>query len=283
MKCFFNRMSAVVDVQRKGLFGFMKRIKAFVKNSYNYRYLLFQLITRNIKLKYRKSYLGIMWSLIEPLLNMIVLSFVFSSLLGKGDKYFPIYVLSGRLLYSFFSTGTKAAMRSIRSNSSIIKKVYVPKYMYPLASCTSSFIISMISLLDLILVILVMGMKVNGYILLGIVPILILFLLTYGVGMILTTINVYFRDVEYIWDVLLTLIMYTCAIFYKIDSYVGTTKYVVFRLNPLYGLIKCFRDCIYGNPMEMYWLVYAAGFSVVCCLVGLWIFHKKQDSFILHI
>ena len=95
--------------------------------------------------------------------------------------------------------------------------------------------------------------------------------------------NVFFRDVEYIWDVVLMLIMYTCAIFYKTDAFVGTDKYWMFRLNPLYALIKCFRDCIYGVPMEFSWLLYAAVFSIVCCLIGLLIFKKKQDKFVFYL
>lgn len=254
-----------------------------LKNSYQYRYLLVQLVKRSINLKYRKSYLGVLWSLIEPLLTMAVLSFIFGTLLGRGDKYFPVYVLSGRLLYSFFSAGTRGTMKSIRSNAAIIKKVYVPKYMYPLASCASAYIIFLISLVDLFLVIFALGMEITPYLLLAVVPILILFLLTYGVGMILTSINVFFRDVEYLWDVVTMLIMYTCAIFYKIDSFVGTGKYIIFKLNPLYGLIKSFRECIYGQPMDPKWLLYALGFSVVCCVVGLWLFRKKQDQFIHYI
>jgi len=261
----------------------MKQVKISIKNGYKYRYLLEQLIAKNIKLKYRKSYLGVVWSLLEPLMNMIVLSFIFGTLLGRGDKYFPVYVLSGRLLYSFFSTGTKTMMRSIRVHAGIIKKVYVPKYMYPLASCTSSYIIFLISLVDLFLVVFFLKMEITWYLLLSVVPIVILYLLTYGVGMILATMATFFRDMEYIWDVAMTLIMYTCAIFYKVDSFVGTNKYLVFRINPLYGLIKCFRDCIYGRPMELDWLLYALGVSVAVCVVGMVLFKKKQDDFIHHI
>lgn len=261
----------------------MKRIRSMFKNSYNYRFLLEQLITRSIKLKYRKSYLGVLWSLVEPLMTMAVLTFIFGTLLGRGDKYYPVYVLSGRLLYSFFSTGTRATMKSIRSNSAMIKKVYVPKYMYPLAACCSSYIIFLISLIDLFFVVFVLGMEITPYLLLSVVPILILFLLTYGVGMILSTVNTFFRDVEYIWDVGMTLIMYTCAIFYNVDSFKGTPKYLIFKINPLYGLIKCFRECIYGQPMELDWLLYAIGCSIAACVLGMWLFKKKQDEFIHHI
>jgi ABC-2 type transport system permease protein len=261
----------------------MSKIKAALKNFHNYRFLLTQLITRNIKLKYRRSYLGVLWSLVEPILTMLVLSVVFGSLLGRGDKYFPVYVLSGRLLYSFFSTGTKQAMKSLRANSSMIKKVYVPKYLYPLSTCLSSYIISLISLLDLFIVILFMGMKITPYMLLAPVPIIILFLLTYGASMILSSINVYFRDVEYMWDVFTMLILYTCAIFYKVESFAGSLQQQVFQINPLYCLIKCFRDCIYGNPMDMGLLLYALVFALGSCLVGTWIFRKKQDEFVLHL
>ena len=159
----------------------MNRLNPILKNLNQYKFLFVQLVTRSIKLKYRRSYLGVLWSLLEPLMTMIVLSFVFGNLLGRGDKFFPIYVLSGRLLYSFFSSGTKIVMKSIRSNSAMIKKVYVPKYMYPLSACVSSYIISLISLIDLGLVILVKRLPLTPYFLLSFLPILVLFFLAMNI------------------------------------------------------------------------------------------------------
>ena len=109
-------------------------MKQYIKNFLKYRHLLHELVKKDIKLKYRRSYLGILWTLIEPLLTMIVLSTVFGSLYGRTDKTFPVYVLTGRLLYAYFANSTKVCMRSIRSHSGMIKKVYVPKYIYPLSS-----------------------------------------------------------------------------------------------------------------------------------------------------
>ena len=103
-----------------------------MKNFIRYRFLLGELVKKGIKLKYRRSYLGILWSLLEPLLTTCVLTIVFGTLFGNNDPTFPVYILSGRLLYSFFSQGTTGALKSIRSNASMIKKVYVPKYLYPL-------------------------------------------------------------------------------------------------------------------------------------------------------
>ena len=135
----------------------MDTMSQVLKNFNRYRYLLGELAKKNIKLKYRRSYLGILWTLIEPLLTMIVLSVVFGNLLGRTaqDKAFagvpfPVYVLTGRLLYSFFSSSTNSAMKSIRANSAMIKKVYVPKYMYPLSGILSNFVIFLISLVVLV-------------------------------------------------------------------------------------------------------------------------------------
>ena len=114
-------------------------MKERVKNFFRYRYLLWELVKKGIKLKYRRSYLGILWSLLEPLLTMIVLTVIFGTLLGNNEKTFAVYVLSGRLLYSFFSQATTTALRSVRGNSAMIKKVYVPKYLYPDAAAAVFF------------------------------------------------------------------------------------------------------------------------------------------------
>ena len=102
----------------------------YLKTFWSRRYLLAELVKKGIKLKYRRSYLGILWSLLEPILTTIVLTIVFGTLFDNSNKTFPVYILSGRLLYSFFSSGTKACAKSIRSNAGMIKKVYVPKYLF---------------------------------------------------------------------------------------------------------------------------------------------------------
>ena len=117
-------------------------MKEYVNTFIRYRFLLGELVKKGIKLKYRRSYLGIIWSLLEPLLTMIVLTIVFGTLFGNKDRTFPVYILTGRLLYTFYSSATKAALKSVRANSAMIKKVYVPKYIYPLSSVLFNYIIS---------------------------------------------------------------------------------------------------------------------------------------------
>lgn len=252
-----------------------------------YRYLLMELIKKGIKLRYRRSYLGIIWTLLEPLLTMIVLTFVFGTLLGKSGKGepYPIYILCGRLCYSFFSTSTRACLKSIRSNAGMIKKVYVPKYLYPLSEVLYNYVIFLISLIVLVIVCCVMGVYPKFSWLLGIVPLLQVLLLSFGAGMILATIGVFFRDMEYLWGVLLNLIMYMSAIFYYPDKVFEKAdwKANIISANPLFCIIKNFRNCMFGNAFEWNLFLYSTLFSIVCIVLGVFMFVKKQDKFILEI
>ncbi len=247
------------------------------------RFILSELIKKGIRLKYRRSYLGILWSLLEPLLTMIVLTIVFGTLMGEHDRSFPVYILSGRLLYGFFSQSTTAALKSIRANSSIIKKVYVPKMLYPLSSILFNFIIFMISLIVLALVSVVLGVYPTIYLIQVVVSLIVLLLLSLGCGLILSTIGVFFRDMEYLWTVALMLIMYTCAIFYRANRLLTSKWGFVLKANPLFCVIQTFRSAIFGEMMNMKYLLYALGFSIISIIIGVVAFKKNEDKFILEI
>ncbi len=247
-----------------------------------YHFLLFQLVKKDIKLKYRNSYLGVFWTMLEPLLTMIVLVLVFSKM-GNQTKDFPVYILTGRLIYTFFSNTTRTALRSVRSNANMIKKVYVPKYMYPFASAISGYIMFLISLIVLALVAIVRGVKPTWHLIEAIFPLLIVFIMTLGAGLLLSAVAVFFRDMEYLWGVALMLLMYACAIFYRVEDIVSEKNIWLFQLNPLYAVIENFRDAIFGNPMNVPAMLYSLIFSIVLLVLGTIIFYKKQDQFILHI
>ena len=259
-------------------------MKQNILNFKKYRFLLSELVIKDIKLKYRKSYLGILWTLLEPLLTMLVLTEVFTSFYGRSDKLFPVYILTGRLLYSYFSNATKAAMKSIRVNGQMIKKVYVPKYIYPLSSIISQFITFLISLVVLLGTAIVLKVKPTIYLLEAMLPLFILLILVMGVGLILATLAVFFRDMEYLWGVVLMMIMYCSAIFYDPEKIIKAGKGWILTINPLYAIILNFRNTIlYGQSLEMKSLFYAAGFSAVTLVLGIWMFYKKQDQFIMNI
>lgn len=243
-----------------------------------------ELVKKGIKLKYRRSYLGVLWTMLEPLLTMVVLTLVFGKLFGRTDPTFPVYILTGRLLYTFFANSTKAAMKSIQSNSSMIKKVYVPKYIYPLSSILSNFVIFLISLIVLVGVGMVLRVEPTIYILFAWVPLVILLIMVFGIGLILATLTVFFRDLEYLWGVALMLIMYSSAIFYPVDRLINTNTEWILKLNPLYAVIINFRNTVlYGQPLDLYYLTFSAAFSLVTVLIGLIMFYRQQDKFILHL
>lgn len=267
-------------------------MKKYIESFMRYRFLLRELVKKGIKLKYRRSYLGIVWTLLEPLLTMIVLTIVFGNLLGRGDRIYPVYILCGRLMYSFFSSATKISMRSIRANASMIKKVYVPKYLYPLSTVIYNYVIFLLSLIVLAVVAAVRGVSPTWHMVEAILPLIVLFILSFGVSMLLATITVFFRDLEYLWDVVLMLIMYCSAIFYYADSIKGEIAHHIISLNPLYCLISNFRctliegqsiftSTVYGNELHMF--LYATVFSIVITIVGTYSFYRNQDKFILHI
>ena len=258
-------------------------MKTYIENFKKYRFLLWELVKKGVKLKYRRSYLGILWTLLEPLLTMIVLSIVFGTLFGNTNHQFPVYILCGRLMYSFFSNATKGAMKAIRSNSGMIKKVYVPKYIYPLSSVLFNFVIFLISLIVLVVVGVVLKVYPTVYMIQAIVPLFLLLVTALGVGMILSTFAVFFRDLEYLWTVGLMIIMYASAIFYYPERLMKSGYAWVLKCNPLYLLIHNFRQAVFGHPMNMKFLAASVLFAIVSLIVGLIFFYKKQDEFILYI
>lgn len=258
-------------------------MKKYVDNFMQYRFLLSELVKKGIKLKYRRSYLGMIWSMLEPLLTMIVLTIVFGTLYGNTDRTFPVYILTGRLLYSFFSQSTKVALKSIRQNSAMIKKVYVPKYLYPLSSVLFNYVIFLISLIVLAMVSVILGVKPTFYLLQAPIALILILIMSYGCGMILATIGVFFRDMEYLWSVALMLVMYTCAIFYYPQRLLKSGFSWLLKYNPLYCVIHNFRACFLGDPLNWNYMLYAFVFSVFAILIGTYTFYKKQDEFILHI
>lgn len=261
----------------------MKIKKQHFRTFWNRRFLLYELIKKGIKLKYRRSYLGILWSLLEPILTTIVLTIVFGTLFGNRSRDFPLYILCGRLLYSFFSLGTKTASKSIRANASMIRKVYVPKYLYPLSSVLYNYIIFLISLIVMIPLAIYCRVSLTWHIFEALIPLVTLLVMTYGVGMLLATINVFFRDMEYLWEVILMLIMYSSAIFYYPERLMKSGYAWILRLNPLYCVIESFRDAMFGNAMDLYRVAYAGIFSVASLVIGMAVFYWKQDEFILQI
>lgn len=259
----------------------MKRI---LNNFKKYRYLLFELVKKDVKLKYRSSVLGLLWTLLEPLLTMIVMTIVFETIQDRKIPNFSVYVLTGRLLYSYFSNGTKLALKAIRRNSSMIRKVYVPKYIYPLSSALSSYVTFFVSLLVLVAVAAVKKIRPTWHLIEAIIPLVTILIMVIGIGFILATLDVFFRDTEYLWNVATMLLLYLSAIFYDGEYFIQNKRFgMLLKINPLYNIIANFRHAIYGEAMNINYMLYSVGFSFIVLLLGVGLFYKKQDKFVLYV
>ncbi len=255
----------------------------FFVNFSKYRYLLIELVKRDIKIKYRRSVLGIFWSFLNPLLMMIVLTIIFQTFFAHNIANYPVYLLTGRLVFDFYAQGSKAAMGSIKRNASIIKKIYVPKYMYSLGVILSNFVTFGLSLIVLFGVMLVTNAPFTIYILFAILPILLLLMFTIGAGLLLATVTTFFRDIEHLYGVFITMLMYGSAIFYPVDIIPESYRFL-FELNPLYAIISLCRDSfLYGQIFDMNTLLYASAVSIILLVSGILLFYKYQDRFILYV
>ncbi|MEK5478183.1 ABC transporter permease [Paenibacillus sp. FSL R5-0407] len=255
----------------------------YLNNFKKFKDLFAELIKNDIQLKYRNSFLGILWSILNPLLFMMVLTLIFSELFSSSIEYFPIYVLSGRLIYSCFSETTNFAMQSIVSNSSLIKKIYVPKYFFPLTRVCSSFINSLLSMISIIPVMLLSGLNFSWVNLYIIFPLFYLLLISIGIGLILSTIFVFFRDLQHIYSLVLVIVMYTSAIFYPADI-IPERFMPLIQLNPIFSIVEMFRNSlIYNIVPSLNSHLFCLAYSVVLIIAGLVIFYKKQDKFIFYL
>lgn len=257
----------------------LKMISAFVR----YRFLLQQLISRDFKSKYKRSVLGILWSFLNPLLLMLVQYIVFSTIFKSNVPNFPVYLLSGIVFFNFFSEACGMSLMSIVGNSSLITKVYVPKYIYPVSRVLSSTINLLFSLIPLFAVIFITRTPITpSYVLLpfGMVC-LILFCI--GLGMFLSSAMVFFRDTQFLWGVINMLWMYATPIFYPEEILPPQFAFIL-KLNPLYHFIRFNRIVIMqGVSPEPRAYFYCLLFALGMLLVGVLMFKKTQDKFVLYI
>lgn len=248
-----------------------------------YKSLIYELVIRDLKVKYRRSFLGYLWSLLNPLLMMGVMSFVFGSFFRSNVENYPLYLICGQTLYSFFTESTNMAMNSILANGSLIRKIYIPKFIFPFSRIMSSFVTMSFSLAAILIVMIITGACFYWTILLAVVPIFFLFLFCCGLGMILSALCVYFRDIGYLWGVITLAWMYATPIFYTVEAMPERIAGII-RLNPLYHFITLFRSLMmFGTIPDAHAWLWGIGSGLVAFVAGLLVFGKLQKNFILYI
>lgn len=249
-----------------------------------------QLILRDFKVKYKRSVLGILWSLLYPVLMMIVMSLVFSQMFKlrvEGVNYL-VYLLIGLVMFNYFSEATSSAMSSVVTNFSLMNKVYIPKYIFPLSKCLFVGINFLLTLIPLTVVIIVTGSGdtrcvINIYYLLLPYIFICLFMFTIGIGFIISTISVFLRDMFYIYGIVILVWTYFTPIFYDITMLPERLQ-TIFKCNPLFMFINSAREIIlFGKCPDITTLLMCGGVALLTLLIGSVIFKSKQDKFIYYV
>jgi len=248
-----------------------------------FKYLLLLMVKRDFVTRYRRSVLGVLWSLLNPLLTMLVLTMVFSTIFRFEIEYFPLYLLSGQLIFNFFSESTSLAMNSIVGGAGTIKKVYVPKYIFPVSRVLSSMVNLGFSFLAFLIVFLILRAPFHWTVFLIPIPIIYIVIFSMGVGMLLSAMAVFFRDIAYIYGILVTLLMFLTPIFWPV-SILTPRVYHLVHLNPMFHFVNYFRDvALYGTVPGLWANIICLGFAIAALGVGLYVKIAQQDKYILYL
>ncbi len=253
-----------------------------------YKYLLYDLVTRDIKTKYRRSVLGVLWSVLNPLLMMLVLTAVFSQIIRvEVEGGFALFYLTGYIIFNFVSESSNFSLFSVINAGGLIKKVYIPKYVFPLEKTIFSLVNMLFSLTAFVIVFIIFlitgQVEAHATMLLFLVPMIYVFVFSLGLNLIVATLNVFFRDVGHLWGVFMTVWMYATPIIYPI-SLVPSWLQGIIRLNPLYHYVNYFRNVmIYGTVPSLADNLICIGYALMFLSIGITVFRKNQDKFVLHI
>ena len=252
--------------------------------------VLGSMVKKNIKNQYRRSVLGVFWTVLNPLLNMLVMWFVFDKIFGRSSSglFYPVYILSGTIVFNFMRASTTTSMTCMVNNYDLLTKTRVPYTVFPLSQNLSAMVnlgFSVIALLILMLACIPQGVKFHPTMLMMVVPWLpSLFLFSFGLSLALCSIYVRFRDIKHFYDVFLTLWMYATPIFYTLDSLkLGSTTALIMKLNPMYYYVGYVRDLLMGVVPSWQTHLICYGVGIGAFLIGALIFKLSRKKFILYI
>ena len=262
------------------LLSVLNRITQKIKK---YMFLFEELVKRDFKQKYKGTALGMVWSVLSPLLTLFVMKLVFSHFFGKDIPHYTIYLFSGNIIMAYFRESTRGGMNSLVANAPIFTKINVPKYMFLLSKNVSTVINFGLTLVVYFIFCAADGIHFGFHMLALIFPCVCLLLLNVGVGLILSALYVFFRDMRYLYEVFLMLLTYVSAIFYTVEQFPAHIQRV-FLINPVYVYIKYFRlVVINGSLPSLAYHLLCAGYAVAVCALGYWIYKKNNQRFLYYV
>lgn len=248
-----------------------------------HQFLLEELIKRDFKKKYKGTALGMAWSVLNPLLMLIIMRIVFTQFFGAGVAHYTTYLFCGNIVFSFFSEASTQGMTSLLSNAPIFTKVNVPKYLFLIARDSQTFINFLITLAVFFILCIFDDITFTWKFITLIYPIIMLVIFNLGVGLVLSALYVFFRDMQYLWGVFTQLLMYMSAIFYPIDSFSPTIQNV-FLINPVYLFIRYFRKVVIDGMIPSVWFHLLMAFDALFFLaIGAWIYKKYNHEFLYYV
>lgn len=256
------------------------------------RFILKQLVTKDFKIKYRRSFLGVAWSVLNPLLMMIVMAVVFSTIFAQGrngavsPELYPLYLIVGNITFSVMSESTNQALMSIIWASSLLKKVKVHRWVFPVQKVLFSLVNFGFSLIAVAIVMIWFHIVPTWHLILLPVCLFLLMLFCMGLGMMLSALTVFFRDIMHLWSVVITAWTYLTPIFWTTD-FIGQMPHVVriiMYANPMYNYIQFMRDIFLFQTTPTFFTVgMCVAWAVVALVLGYVVFHKSEHKFILYI
>jgi ABC-2 type transport system permease protein len=248
-----------------------------------YTFLIQKLVSRDFKVKYKRSALGVVWSFLNPLLTMSMQYMIFSQLFKSDIKNYPVYLLSGVVMFNFFSEAVINSLMAIVGNASLITKVYVPKYIYPITKVFSALINLFIALIPLFIMVVFTTGKITRAFLLLPIPLICITVFSMGIGLMLCTAMVFFRDTQFLWGIFSMLWMYATPLFYPENILPDSFK-ILHKVNPLYYFIKMLRSIVLeGMGLEPKIVFISALMALGTLIIGVLVFRRHQDKFILSI
>ena len=242
-------------------------------------FLLEEIVKKNFSSKYKDSVLGVMWTILSPLLMMALFTIIFSTIFGRNIQNFPVYFLSGWCLYQFFNSSISVSMNALKGNKSILQRTPAPKYIFVLGSILSEFLNYLIMLILLVVIMFITHAPFHFPIIFcSIIPIILLFVMIVGLGLILSIACVYYTDIKHLWSVISLMFMYASAIFYPMDIIPEPFRGYM-MLNPLYWAINQFRCFVYhGIAPNGINLINFLLLSLIILICGIIVFKKYEDK-----
>jgi len=246
-------------------------------------FLFSELVKRDFKKKYKRTYLGMLWSVLSPLLTLFVMRLVFTQFFGRTVEHYTTFLFCGNIVFSYFNEATNSGMSTLLYNSHIFTKVNVPKHLFLFSRNTSSLINFSLTFVVFLIFCIIDGVAITPIFLMLIVPIFCLVLFNLGLGLILSAMFVFFRDVQYLWSVFTMLLMYVSAIFFSIDGYSPEVQ-KLFHLNPVFVYIKYFRSIVLdGKVPSLEVNLLAVGYALIAVLIGALIYKKNNHKFLYYV